>query len=89
MLAPRYTRVFEKDLRRMMKRGKDVAKIKNVIRDLIHETPLDPRLRDHKLLGLYRDRRDCHVEPDWVLIYKKSAIEIVFERTGTHADLFH
>lgn len=83
MLRPSYTK-------RMLKRGKDENKIKHVMQLLIEEKPLEPRHRDHKLIGNYVGSRDCHVEPDWVLIYtlipKEGAIR--FERTGTHSDLF-
>jgi mRNA interferase YafQ len=90
VLKPSYTKQFEKDLKRMLKRGKDAEKIKDVIERLVHEKPLEIRHRDHKLSGNYKDRRDCHVEPDWVLIYKPEPAlgRIIFERTGTHSDLF-
>lgn len=88
MLHPAYTRQFEKDLKRMKKRGKPIAKIKKIIGHLITEIQLDPKYRDHKLVGNYHDRRECHIEPNWLLIYKKTKQEIIFERTGTHSDLF-
>jgi mRNA interferase YafQ len=50
--------------------------------------PLDPRLRDHALKGEFSGRRECHVEPDWLLVYKREPDSVIFERTGTHADLF-
>jgi mRNA interferase YafQ len=55
---------------------------------LILGTSLDARHRDHPLLGSYAGRRECHLEPDWLLIYKLSGADIIFERTGTHTDLF-
>lgn len=88
MRTPSYTNQFAKDLRRMQKRGKDTEKIKVVIVALISEAPLAERYRDHALVGDYKGRRECHVEPDWLLIYKLVSDEIVFERTGTHSDLF-
>jgi mRNA interferase YafQ len=88
MLKPSYTGQFERDLGAMLKRGKKGDKIKAVMRKLIEEDPLEARFRDHKLAGKYKDRRECHVEPDWLLIYKKTKEEIVFERTGSHTDLF-
>jgi len=74
----------------MLRRGKDENKIKKVMQLLIEERPLDPRHKDHKLIGPYTGARDCHIEPDWVLIYTliSSDGEIRFERTGTHSDLF-
>lgn len=90
MLTPSFTKQFHKDLKRMLKRGKDEEKIKNVMRLLIEEKPLEIRHRDHKLIGDYNGSRDCHVEPDWVLIYTllPKEKEIRFERTGSHSDLF-
>lgn len=88
MLTPTYTRQFERDLKLMLKRGNDPEKLKLVITTLINEEPLPSRHRDHALVGNFRDRRECHVEPDWLLIYKILVDEIIFERTGSHSDLF-
>lgn len=88
MLTPSYAKQFAKDLKRMMNRGKSKKKIKEVLKKLINEEQLDARYKDHRLVGNYKDRRECHIEPDWLLIYKKTRGEIVFERTGTHSDLF-
>ncbi len=88
MLNPSFTNQFQKDVKSMKKRNKDMEKLKITMSKLINEEKLDERYRDHKLLGGYKDRRDCHVEPDWVLIYKKANNEIIFERTGSHSDLF-
>ena len=86
--TPIYSNQFEKDLKLMLKRGKTSEKIKHVITLLLCGETLDRRFRDHKLSGNYAGRRECHIEPDWLLIYKPAATEIIFERTGTHADLF-
>ena len=88
MRRPAYTRAFERDLKRMFRRGKNSARIKAVMLDLIEGRPLEPRLRDHFLSNNFAGRRECHIEPDWLLIYKLEPEEIIFERTGTHADLF-
>jgi mRNA interferase YafQ len=88
MRQPTFTRQFEKDLRRMQKRGKDAAKIKALMSRLIRDEPLADKHRDHVLVGNYHGRRECHIEPDWLLIYKLAENEIIFERTGSHADLF-
>ena len=88
MLAPIYTKQFERDLKRMLKRGNDAEKFKIVARMLLDEESLPSRFHDHKLSGSFVGRRDCHVENDWVLIYKKETAAIIFERTGTHSDLF-
>ncbi|GAX61932.1 uncharacterized protein SCALIN_C28_0134 [Candidatus Scalindua japonica] len=89
MLTPVYTRQFAKDLKKMQNRGKSSNKIKNIMHDLVNGIPLDARYRDHKLVGYYKGRRECHVEADWLLIYKTTEEEIIFERTGTHSDLFN
>jgi mRNA interferase YafQ len=88
MLNPSYTNQFQKDLKLMVRRGKPVEKFKEVANRLIAQGVLDARLRNHKLSGNYKDRWECHLEPDWLLVYKLSGNEIVFERTGTHSDLF-
>ncbi len=88
MLTPVYTRQFERDIKRMGKRGKDLDKIKPLIRSLLAEEVLDALRRDHKLVGNWQGRRECHIESDWLLIYKVEADRVIFERTGTHSDLF-
>jgi mRNA interferase YafQ len=88
MLTPIFNRQFDKDLKRMQKRGKNIEKIKIIIRSLIAEESLDPIHRDHKLIGNWQGRRECHIESDWLLIYKKEEGRIIFERTGTHSGLF-
>ena len=88
MLVPAYTRQFERDTKRMKKRRKDLDKLKIIIRSLVAEEPLDSIHRDHKLIGNWKGRRECHIESDWLLIYMVTSEHIVFERTGTHSDLF-
>ncbi len=88
MRIPSFTRQFAKDLKRIEKRGKPPEKIKKIIKNLINEERLDAKYKDHKLIGNYKGRRECHIEPDWLLIYKIEDSEIIFERTGTHSDLF-
>ena len=88
MLIPVYTRQFDRDVKRMKRRGKNLDKLKIIIRSLLKEGQLDPIHRDHKLIGNWQGRRECHIESDWLLIYKAEAELIVFERTGTHPDLF-
>ena len=91
MLQPIYTKQFKKDVKRIEKSGnKDVEKLKVVIKLLIDEKKLDASYREHNLKGNYKDRRECHIEPDWLLVYKVNKKEktIAFERTGSHADIF-
>lgn len=86
-LVPRMTSRFRRDVARQKKRGKDMAKLTAVIDLLIARQPLEPRHRDHALTGNRAGYRDCHVEPDWVLIYQTTDTELRLARTGTHSDL--
>jgi mRNA interferase YafQ len=88
MRTPVYTKRFEKDLKLMIRRGHDPENIKSILRRLIDEIPLEQKHRDHLLIGNFKDRRECHITPDWLLIYRLEEDIIIFERTGTHADLF-
>ena len=88
MLKPSFTKRFEKDIVKAKKRGKNIEKLKTLIVKLINEEPLEKYYEDHKLHGKYKNRRESHIEPDWLLIYKLKDNEIIFERTGTHSDLF-
>jgi len=87
-LVPVYTRQFEKDLKRCQRRNKKMEKFKLVAETLIAGDELDSIHRDHKLIGNFVGRRECHLESDWLLIYKPEEDRIIFERMGTHADLF-
>ena len=88
MLQLSYTKQFQKDFKKVQKRGKEIDKIKSVIKILVSKRKLATRFKDHKLVGNYQERRECHIEPDWLLIYKLTSQEIIFERTGSHSDLF-
>ena len=82
------TTQFSKDVKRMQKRGKDLEKLKVIVRKLANDDLLDPRHRNHPLSGEWKHCRDCHIESDWVLIYTKTNEYLKLERTGTHNDLF-
>ena len=88
MYTPVCTRQFERDLKLAIRRGKNIEKFKIIARTLLAGQPLDPIHRDHRLVGNYAGRRDCHIESDWLLIYKIEESRLIFERTGTHSDLF-
>lgn len=88
MLKPVHLRKFEDEVEKVKKRGKDIEKLKKILKNLIEEKPLPPKNRNHKLKGEYVGYWECHVEPDWLLVYKKTDTHIFFARTGTHADLF-
>lgn len=62
--------------------------LKDIMSMLINEETLAPKYKDHKLIGDYKDHRECHLEPDWLLIYRTTLKEIYFVRTGTHSSLF-
>lgn len=79
---------FEQDIKKVKKRGKDMEKIKEVMLLLINQESLPPKYRNHKLVGDYKGYWECHIAPDWLLVYKKTATEIIFTRTGSHSDLF-
>ncbi len=82
------TTQFSRDVKRMRKRGKDLSKLQEVVRLLAAGGALSPKHGDHPLIGPWALSRDCHVEPDWVLIYTADSETLRLERTGTHADLF-
>jgi mRNA interferase YafQ len=78
---------FNADFERMRKRGKDVSKLRPVISALANRRPLDPKYRDHALTGNLKGIRDCHIEPDWVLLYFRESGSLILTRTGSHSDL--
>jgi len=79
---------FKKDVKLARKRGKDLDKLKIALDLLIEGGLLPHQYKDHPLRGNFSGRRDCHIEPDWILIYKLEGTHVRFERTGTHSDLF-
>ena len=84
------TGAFRKDYKRAKKRGLDMSLLESVINKLLEGVPLEERHRDHALTGNYIGFRECHIQPDWLLIYavNKSQLILTASRTGTHADLF-
>ncbi|NEN93833.1 MAG: type II toxin-antitoxin system YafQ family toxin [Okeania sp. SIO3H1] len=82
------TAQFKRDIRKQIKRGKDPNKLTQVVGRLLKNEVLPETYKDHPLRGKWVGRRDCHIEPDWVLIYRKNDSEIRLERTGSHRDLF-
>ena len=84
------TTQFKKDVKLAGKRGKDLELLKAVLDRLMDGEPLPPELKDHPLRGNFAGSRDCHLEPDWLLIYTltENGSHVRFERTGTHSDLF-
>jgi mRNA interferase YafQ len=82
------TTQFKRDTKKQRKRGKDLGRLKGVIELLIGGGELPANLRDHALGGDWKGWRDCHIEPDWILIYKLMTDELILGRTGPHSDLF-
>ncbi|MBF1647482.1 type II toxin-antitoxin system YafQ family toxin [Rothia aeria] len=90
MLHLETTSQFRKDYKLMKKRGLNLRLLEDVLDKLIREEPLETRHRDHALTGNYRGLRECHIQPDWLLIYAidKGRLILTASRTGSHADLF-
>ena len=82
------TTQFKKDLRKAKKRGKDGNKLERVIEKLVAREPLEARLRPHRLSGDWSPCWECHIEPDWLLIWNEDEDAVILIRTGTHSDLF-
>jgi mRNA interferase YafQ len=85
---PVRTGQFKKDIEQMLLRGADIKELSEIMTKLCNREKLDLKHRDHKLAGKYTGRRECHIKSDWLLIYKIDGEYIVFERSGTHSDLF-
>jgi len=84
----RQTTQFKKDAKRMGKRGKNFLEFKGIISKLACGIQLELKYYDHILVGQHRGTRECHIEPDWLLIYEITDDELILVRTGSHADLF-
>jgi mRNA interferase YafQ len=82
------TSQFKKDFKRIKKRGKELNKLKEVVSAIANSEALHERYRDHALSGNWSGSRDCHIEPDWILIYRVDGEFLFLERTGSHSDLF-
>ena len=90
MLTIRYDVSFKKDFKRIVKRGYNIKLLEQVIEMLANGQTLPQKMKDHSLTGNYSDFRECHIMPDWLLIYKINNDELILylTRTGTHSDLF-
>ncbi|MCK4390267.1 MAG: type II toxin-antitoxin system YafQ family toxin [Desulfobacterales bacterium] len=76
---------FKRDVKRVKKRGKNIEKLKNIIHLLVNAEKLPPENKDHALKGTLKDCRECHIEPDWLLIYRIEGSELCLVRTGSHS----
>lgn len=90
MLDIFFTSKFKKDYKRIKRQRKDVSKLESALELLAREEALPESMRDHLLGGTYKDHRECHIEPDWLLIYRidESELILVATRTGSHSELF-
>jgi mRNA interferase YafQ len=88
MLPVRPTAQFKKDLKRAARQGRNLEKVQKVLENLAVPKPLPEVFKDHKLKGVWRDFRECHIENDWLLIYSLTDFELRPTRLGTHTELF-
>jgi len=90
MLELETTSQYRRDLKLMYKRGLDISLLEEVIEKLRNGEPLEASRRDHQLRGIYTGFRECHITPDWLLIYSIDDARLVLtaSRTGSHSDLF-
>ena len=90
MLTIRYETTFKKDFKRILKRVYDAKRLETVLELLANEQTLPEKYKDHQLIGDYADCRECHIAPDWLLVYRIDGSELILYlmRTGTHSDLF-
>ncbi|OLO10029.1 damage-inducible protein [Chromohalobacter japonicus] len=88
MLTPVRSSQFKRDVKRAVKRGKDMTKLKSLLGLLVAQAPLSEEYQDHPLRGNWNGYRDAHIEPDWLLLYCVVEDELHLARTGSHSDLF-
>lgn len=84
-----YTSQFKKDFKRVLRQRKDLTKLEYVIETLLSNKKLESKFKDHQLSGKWKNHRDCHIEPDWLLIYQLTIDSLILERTGSHSEFFH
>lgn len=90
MLTIKYHTMFKKDFKRIKKRGYDISRLEKIVELLANEVPLPEQFKDHNLSGNYNGFRECHIAPDWLIIYQvnNNELVLVLSRTGSHSDLF-
>jgi len=90
MLGFEATTQFRKDYKRIEKRKYDLSMMDEVVQTLLDEKPLDQKYHDHALVGNYAGHRECHIQPDWLFIYRvgRDRLILVATRTGTHSDFY-
>jgi mRNA interferase YafQ len=88
MLFLKRTSQFKRDYKKALKQNRNTIELKKVIIKLSRKEQLEVKYNDHPLAGNYKSYRDCHIEPDWVLIYKLTNEELILVRLGSHSELF-
>ena len=88
MRQPEFTNRFKKDIKRQKKRGKKFGKLEQIIAEICETGTAPTQCRPHNLIGNWSGYTECHIEPDWLLIYTVQVETVTFYRTGTHSDLF-
>ena len=90
MLKPELSNKFKRDYNLLFRRGYDITKLDAVVLILLQQSPLEPRHRDHPLIGKWNGYRSCHIADDWVLVYKVDIgmLKLMLSRTGTHVDVY-
>lgn len=86
----KFTTQFKKDLKLSRRQGKNIDSLFAVVEALANGEPLDAKYRDHSLTGNYKGCRECHIEPDWLLVYEifDDVLVLMLSRVGSHAELF-
>lgn len=87
-LAIRQSTRFRRDVKRLRRQNVDLSELERVVSVLVAEEQLDERYRDHALVGNWKGFRECHIQPDWLLIYRIENDELQLARTGSHVELF-
>ncbi len=87
-LVIRQSTQFRRDVKRLMRQGVLLSRLEVVIKMLVEQVSLNERFRDHALIGDWKGFRECHIQPDWLLIYRIEGDELQLARTGSHAQLF-
>ena len=90
MYEIRPTKRFQRDVKRIQKRGYDMSLLSDILKKLANGEPLPPKNRDHQLTGDFNGCRECHITPDWLLVYETVEEELILylTRTSTHSDVF-
>jgi mRNA interferase YafQ len=87
-LIIRQSTQFRRDVKRLLRGGVDLSKLEDVVTVLVNQQTLEVRFRDHPLIGNWKGHRECHIQPDWLLVYRVKDQELQLVRTGSHSELF-